>query len=100
MDSLTIIWMALFVLGYGLVSKRLERTIITPPMIFVVLGLLFGDAARIDLRVLRTELVFNVVILTVLVSVFAHGMSAAPAAKRYGTLVTNEAHCTEEHKPV
>jgi NhaP-type Na+/H+ or K+/H+ antiporter len=85
-DSLTIIWMALFVLGYGLVSKRLERTIITPPMMFVVLGLLFGesslavlgvyvdrrvihvlaeltlvlvlfgDAARIDLRVLRTEL--------------------------------------------
>ena len=81
MDSTTLIWMALFVLGYGLVSKRLERTVITPPMVFVVLGLmfgggslaalgmnaspsvihvlaeltlvlvLFGDAARIDLRV-------------------------------------------------
>jgi len=85
-DSTTIVWIALFVLGYGLVSKRLERTIITPPMVFVALGLffsssglgelgmnadrsvihvlaeltlvlvLFGDAARIDLRVLRDEL--------------------------------------------
>ncbi|MDH3728406.1 MAG: cation:proton antiporter [Myxococcales bacterium] len=86
MDSTTFMWIALFVLGYGLVSKRLERTIVTPPMVFVTLGLvfgsgslaalsmhidqgvihvlaeltlvlvLFGDAARIDLRVLRNEL--------------------------------------------
>ncbi len=79
-------WMALFVLGYGLVSKRLEGTIVTPPIVFVTIGLLFGsgslavlsmhidqrvihvlaeltlvlvlfgDAARIDLRALRTEL--------------------------------------------
>ncbi len=80
-----LMWIALFVLGYGLVSKRLEGTMVTPPMVFVVLGLLFGggslaslgmdadqrvihvlaeltlvlvlfgDAARIDLRVLREE---------------------------------------------
>ncbi len=86
MDSTTFMWIALFVLGYGLVSKRLERTVVTPPMVFVTLGLLFGsgslaalsmhidqgvihvlaeltlvlvlfgDAARIDLRVLRNEL--------------------------------------------
>jgi hypothetical protein len=81
-----LMWIALFVLGYGLVSKRLERTMVTPPMVFVLLGLLFGggslaslgmdadqrvihvlaeltlvlvlfgDAARIDLRALREEL--------------------------------------------
>jgi len=81
-----LIWIALFVLGYGLVSRRLERTMVTPPMVFVLLGLLFGggslaalgmdadqrvihvlaeltlvlvlfgDAARIDLRALREEL--------------------------------------------
>ena len=80
-----LMWIALFVLGYGLVSKRLEGTMVTPPMVFVLLGLLFGggslaslgmdadqrvihvlaeltlvlvlfgDAARIDLRVLREE---------------------------------------------
>ncbi len=85
MDTTTFLWIALFVLGYGLVSQRLERTIITPPMVFVMLGLvfgsgsltalsmhidqglihllaeltlvlvLFGDAARIDLRSLRKE---------------------------------------------
>ena len=86
MDSTTVVWIAVFVLAYGLVSKRLERTIVTPPMVFVALGLLFGggalsdlgmhadrrvihvlaeltlvlvlfgDAARIDLRALRDEL--------------------------------------------
>jgi NhaP-type Na+/H+ or K+/H+ antiporter len=85
-DSTTVVWIALLVLGYGLVSKRLERTVITPPMVFVAVGLLFsgsalgdlgmhadrsvihvlaeltlvlvlfGDAARIDLRALRDEL--------------------------------------------
>jgi len=85
-DSKMLIWIALFVLGYGLVSRRLERTMVTPPMVFVLLGLLFGggslaalgmdadqrvihvlaeltlvlvlfgDAARIDLRALREEL--------------------------------------------
>ncbi len=86
MDSITLLWIALFVFAYGLVSKRLEKTIVTPPMVFVVLGMifgggslaalgmradqgvihflaeltlvlvLFGDAARIDFRVLRTGL--------------------------------------------
>ena len=86
MDTTSFVLIALFVLGYGLVSKRLENTMITPPMVFVTLGLvfgtggleslgmsvnenvihvlaeltlvlvLFGDAARIDLRVLRKEL--------------------------------------------
>ncbi len=79
-------WIALIVLAYGLVSQRLEHTIVTPPMVFVAAGfllgggplselgmstdrgaihvlaeltlvlVLFGDAARIDLRTLRDEL--------------------------------------------
>jgi NhaP-type Na+/H+ or K+/H+ antiporter len=74
---------AVFVVAYGLVSGRLEGTPVTPPMLFVGFGLvagpaalglveldlhnvavrvlaeatlvlvLFTDAARIDLRVLR-----------------------------------------------
>ena len=73
-------------LGYGLISKRLEGSVLTAPMLFVALGatlgtfglgalharideggihllaeltlilVLFGDAARIDLRSLRREL--------------------------------------------
>jgi NhaP-type Na+/H+ or K+/H+ antiporter len=46
------------------------------------------------------DLVFNVVILTVLGSVFAHGMSAAPAARWYGQAVRDVTHCPEEHKAV
>ena len=75
-----------FVIAYGAVSKRLEVSVITPPSCFVAFGLLMGanglgllglnaeqpvvhglaeitlvlvlftDAARIDLRVLRREL--------------------------------------------
>jgi NhaP-type Na+/H+ or K+/H+ antiporter len=76
---------AAFVVAYGLVSGRLAGTVVTPPMLFVAFGLatgssalglleldldneavrvlaeatlvlvLFTDAARIDLRVLRRE---------------------------------------------
>jgi len=76
---------ALFILAFGLVSGRIQKTIISPPMVFVLFGLLvskrvlglievgaenefiqtlaeltlvlvlFTDASRIDLRVLRRE---------------------------------------------
>jgi drug/metabolite transporter (DMT)-like permease len=58
-----LMWIALFVLGYGLVSKRLERTMVTPPMVFVVLGLLFGGGSlaslgmHADQRVIPSDLV-------------------------------------------
>lgn len=85
MDSPAFIVIALFVLGAGLISGRLERGVITPPMLFVGFGLLIGpagfglvaldveseilhtlaeatlilvlftDASRIDLRALRQE---------------------------------------------
>ncbi len=86
MDPSTLIVVAVLILGYGMVSRRLDGSVITPPMIFVATGLamgpqalgilevghaehvlhglaeltltliLFGDAARIDLRALRREL--------------------------------------------
>jgi len=79
----TIALIAILILGFGVVSGRLERSIITPPMVFVAFGLLiyftgvlhvevenevvrilseitlvlilFADAARINLRALRKE---------------------------------------------
>ncbi|MEE8371162.1 MAG: cation:proton antiporter [Sphingomonadales bacterium] len=85
MTSLAFAVVALGILGYGLVSGRLQRSIITPPMVFVLFGLvlgpqvldlaefnvefgfvhtlaelalvlvLFGDASRIDLKLLVAE---------------------------------------------
>lgn len=85
MEHISLIAVALVFLGFGLVSKKLSSAIITPPMVFVtagfvlsgpVLGLvhleldqhllklllettlvlvLFSDAARIDLKRLRSE---------------------------------------------
>ena len=85
MDTTTFILVACFVFGFGLISKRLAQSPLTPPLVFVLLGVvfgpwglgwlqlniehgamhvlaeltlivvLFGDAARIDFSALRQE---------------------------------------------
>ncbi len=85
MDTRAFIIVALSILGFGLISRRIERTVFTAPMIFVGLGflvsghglgwlslevgdqvihtlaeltlvlVLFTDASRIDLSLLRRE---------------------------------------------
>ncbi|MEM8723227.1 MAG: cation:proton antiporter [Cyanobacteria bacterium P01_G01_bin.39] len=35
---------AIFVLGFGLISRRLERSIVTPPMAYVICGLLISSS--------------------------------------------------------
>ena len=85
MSTLSLAVVALFVLGFGLVSKRIQTTIVTAPMVFVLFGVamgpsglglldvaldspavrllaeltlvlvLFTDAARIDLARLKRE---------------------------------------------
>jgi NhaP-type Na+/H+ or K+/H+ antiporter len=82
-ELLTIATIAAFILGFGLISQRIQTTVITPPMVFVVFGMLvspqllglvglhvghdfidilaeftlvlvlFTDASRIDLKLLR-----------------------------------------------
>ena len=85
MDSLSFAIVAVAVLGFGLVSRRLQRSVVTMPMVFVAFGLLvserglglvhfevdghlihllaeltlvlvlFTDASRIDLGLLRRQ---------------------------------------------
>lgn len=85
MSSLAFALVALGILGFGLVSGRLQRSVLTPPMVFAAFGLLlgpqfldlaefnvefgflhtlaelalvlvlFGDASRIDLKLLVRE---------------------------------------------
>ena len=43
MENITFIFIALFVLAFGLISRRLEKTVITPPMVFVLFGLLMSN---------------------------------------------------------
>ena len=63
-------------------------------------SILFGILvlARADLA--HENLVFQVVMLTVLFSVVAHGLSAAPLAGWYASMAADPEHCPEEHKPV
>ena len=86
MESQTFVIIAVLILGFGLVSGRFQKSIITPPMVFVVFGMLmsghvlglveldargeieetlaeltlilvlFTDASRINLKILRREL--------------------------------------------
>ncbi len=85
MESIDFIVIALGILGFGLISGRVQKSAITPPMVFVLFGLfagpwvlglvgvdveshwidtlaeltliliLFTDASRIDLRLLVRE---------------------------------------------
>ena len=40
MDTFTFVAVALFILTFGLVSRRIQKTIISPPMVFVLFGML------------------------------------------------------------
>ena len=137
--------LACLLLGFALISRRLEATIVTAPMVFVAAGLvaqwtgvvdfgaatrhdepahgalflvaelalvllLFSDAARIDPRALRgnwfgprglasiilaflvieeapgltgLDEIFLTMTVTVLLSVFLHGVTAAPLTRWY-----------------
>ena len=83
MESLAFVVVAAGILGFGLISEKVQKSILTPPMAFVAFGLavshlgmvhfhvdehmihtlaeitlvlvLFTDASRIDLRLLRQE---------------------------------------------
>jgi NhaP-type Na+/H+ or K+/H+ antiporter len=81
MHSLAFVVVALGILGFGLISQRVQTSVLTPPIVFVALGLavsgildlelgeglvhtlaeltlvlvLFTDASRINLRLLRRE---------------------------------------------
>jgi NhaP-type Na+/H+ or K+/H+ antiporter len=85
METIIFAVVAAFILGFGLISGRIQKTVITAPMVFVVFGLLLGqrglglihldvedefvgtlaeltlilvlftDASRIDLKLLRRD---------------------------------------------
>jgi NhaP-type Na+/H+ or K+/H+ antiporter len=63
-------------------------------------SLLFAILILEEAALPHEGLVFNVVILTVLGSVFAHGMSAAPAARKYGELASDAGKCPAENAAV
>lgn len=62
---------ALFILGFGLISGRIEKSILTPPMTFVIFGLMVspGVLGLVDLR-LESELVKILTELTLVLVLF------------------------------
>jgi NhaP-type Na+/H+ or K+/H+ antiporter len=87
---------AALLLFYSSVSARLERTVVTAPMFFTAAGMVgwFGPRglASIVLGVVYleraphlagTDTIRLAVMLTVLASIFAHGLSAIPGIRLY-----------------
>ena len=65
---------AMLVFAFGLVSKLAHKSPITAPMVF-------AGVAILSLTVIR---MLSVIVLTVLISVFIHGLSALPLSGLYG----------------
>lgn len=62
---------AAFVLGFSLVSKRIQATIISPPMVFVVFGLVMGPSVLGLIELSPGSPIFNLVAeLTLIVVIF------------------------------
>lgn len=63
-------------------------------------SILFGILVLDEADLPHEAQIFELVMLTVLFSVVAHGLSAAPLARRYGAMAADRAHCAEEHQEV
>lgn len=63
-------------------------------------SILFGILIVNELELAHEALIFNVAMSTVLLSVVAHGITAAPFAGRYAALASDPEDCPAEHAPV
>jgi NhaP-type Na+/H+ or K+/H+ antiporter len=63
-------------------------------------SILFGILVLDEADLPHEALIFQLVMLTVLFSVVAHGVSAAPLARRYAAMAADPKHCAEEHREV
>jgi NhaP-type Na+/H+ or K+/H+ antiporter len=71
MDHLVLVVVALAVIGFGLVSERLQRSVVTPPMVFVLIGLAVSGPALGLIDFSRgTELIEGVAELTLVLLLF------------------------------
>lgn len=105
-------------LGYALLSLTVVRVLPVaismlgsglklPTVLFIgwfgprgLASILFGLLIVDELALEHEALIFDVVMLTVLASVVAHGLTAAPLAARYGSLASNAEACPEENRSV
>ena len=62
-------------------------------------SLLFALFVLTELDIEESQTVLTITVVTVLISIFAHGFSAAPSARLYGQMVAQGGEC-EETKPV
>ena len=111
MESLVFIAVAMGLIGFAMVSRRLRTSVLTGPLLFTAFGLIlslgvFGRAAFefetaflhglaeitliLVLFILEgtdfpgRETVLTVTVITVCLSILLHGISAAPLSRAYG----------------
>jgi NhaP-type Na+/H+ or K+/H+ antiporter len=69
MNALVITVVALFVIGYGLISGKAQRTLISAPMVFVGFGLLIGDTGLGLIALHRDSTVIHILAEVTLISI-------------------------------
>ncbi len=69
MEAADLITIGLVVVGFGLVSGRLEGTPLTPPMVFIAAGVVLASAGRLDVDV-EEPLVRGIMEITLVVVLF------------------------------
>ncbi|MBE0471415.1 MAG: hypothetical protein IBX55_18135 [Methyloprofundus sp.] len=96
MDHLTLIIIALIFMGFGLLSGKIEGSLLTPPLLFSGLGLLFSqnNLALVDLHI-DPEAIYTITLLTISLSIIAHGISAVPFARFYGKKIAAMGKCAK-----
>lgn len=97
-ENLAII--AVFAFVYSAVAGRVEKSVISGPMVFIVFGLLMGskglgildlEVGNTDLRILADLTLAMTVVCTVILSVIAHGLTANPLASAYAKKIAQAA---------
>jgi NhaP-type Na+/H+ or K+/H+ antiporter len=69
MNALVITIVALFVIGFGLISGKAQRTLISAPMVFAGFGLLIGDAGLGLIVLHRDSTVIHILAEVTLISI-------------------------------
>ncbi len=71
MDSLSFVIIALGILGFGLISQRIQKSVLTPPMLFVAFGLLVARALGVVELEIEDPLIQTLAELTLILVLFS-----------------------------
>jgi NhaP-type Na+/H+ or K+/H+ antiporter len=89
-----LITIAVILILYGVVSRPLDARGITSAMILTAVGLLVFALIALDDGIPHRQMLFTTVMLTIILSVYLHGLSSVPLVAAYSRWC--RAHVTKD----